>query len=81
MEYLDKVVRSLVLVLPKMSENVKTLKVKEGDKVRNNKMMSFRIHDDKLLEEYNTIGTKIEDNIELNVLPIFYEFILKKSLY
>ena len=33
-----------------MSGYVKTLKVKDGDKDKNNKLMSFRI--DKLLEKY-----------------------------
>ena len=31
-----------------MSRYVKTLKVKEGDKEKNNKLMSFRIDDEKL---------------------------------
>ena len=29
--YLDKVIRPLVLIMPKMSQYVKTFKVKEGD--------------------------------------------------
>ena len=35
--------------------------------------MSFRIDDEKLLEKYKTIWTKIEDlkNIELNALLIY----------
>ena len=38
-------------------------------KVKNNKLMSFRIDNDKLSEQYKTIWTKIEDlkNIKLNV--------------
>ena len=47
-EYLDKVTRALVLILPKMSGYIKTFKVKD----KNNKLMSFRIDDDKLLEKY-----------------------------
>ena len=43
--YLDKTIRPLVLIMPKMSRFVKTFKVKEG----NNKLMSFRIDDEKLL--------------------------------
>ena len=39
---------------------VKTFKVKEGDKDKNNKLMSFRINDEKLLEKYKSIWTKIE---------------------
>ena len=44
----DKAIRPLVLVMPKMSGYVKTLKVKEGDKYKNNKLMSFGIDDQKL---------------------------------
>ena len=35
--------------------------------------MSFRINDDKLLEKYKTIQTKIKDVkiIELNALPVY----------
>ena len=43
--------RPLVLIMPKMSEYVKTSKVKEGDKDKINKIMSFCIDDEKLLEE------------------------------
>ena len=41
-----------------MSGYVKIFKVKEG----NNKLMSFRIDDEKLLEKYKAIWTKIEDD-------------------
>ena len=47
--YLDDVIRQLVLILPKISEYVKTFKGK------NNKLMFFRRDDDKLLEKYKTI--------------------------
>ena len=50
--YLDKIKRHLVFILPKMSGYVKTFKVKDGDKDKNNKLMSFRIDDVKLLEKY-----------------------------
>ena len=35
--------------------------------------MSFRINDEKLLEKYQAIQTKIEDlkNIKLNALPVY----------
>ena len=51
-----------------MSQYVKTFKVKDGDKDKNNKLMSFRIDDKKLLEKYKAIWIKIEDlkNIELS---------------
>ena len=48
---LDKVMKPLVLILPKMSGYVKTFKVKD----KNNKLMSFRINDKKLLEKYKAI--------------------------
>ena len=72
-EYLGKTARPLVLVIPKMSGYVKTFKVKDGDKDKNNKLMSFRIDDEKLLEKCRAIWTKIEDlkSIELNALPLY----------
>ena len=54
-------IRPLVLVLPKMSGYVKTFKVKDGDKIENNQLISFHTDDEKLLEKYKSIGTKIED--------------------
>ena len=53
--YLDKSIRPLVLIMPKMSEYGKTFKAE--DKI--SKMMSFRIDDEKLLEKYKAIWTKI----------------------
>ena len=44
-----------------MSGYVKKLKVKDGDKDKNNKLMSFRIDDEKLLEKYKIIWNKTED--------------------
>ena len=49
--YLDKAIRPLVLIMPKISGYVKTFKVE--DKI--NKLMSFRIDDEKLLEKYKAI--------------------------
>ena len=43
--YLDKVMRPLVLIF-------KTFKVKDGDKDKNNKLMSLDIDDDKPLEKF-----------------------------
>ena len=59
--YLDKVIRSLVLVLPRMIGYVKLFKVKDEDTHETNKLMSFRIDDENLLEKYKTIWSKIED--------------------
>ena len=55
-----------------MSGYVKSFKVRDGDKVKSNKLMSFRIDDEKLLQKYKAIWTNIEDlkNIKLNVLPV-----------
>ena len=60
--YLDDVIRPLVLILPKMSGYIRTLRMKtDKDKINNDKLTSFHIDDDKLLEKYKTIWTKIED--------------------
>ena len=47
--------------------------MKDGDKVKNKKLLSFSIDGEKLLEKYKTIWTKIEDlkNIELDALPVY----------
>ena len=60
-EYLDEVIRPLVLILPKISGYIDTFKSKGGDKNKNNELMSLSIDDDKLLQKYKTIWTKIED--------------------
>ena len=59
--YLDKVIRLLLSVLPKMSRYVKAFKVKHRDKDKNSKLMSFRTDDEKLLGKFKTIWTKTED--------------------
>ena len=66
--YLDKVTRQLALIVPKMSGYVKIFKVKDGDKDESDKLMSFRIDDEKILKKYKANWTKIEDlkDIELN---------------
>ena len=56
-EYLDKVIRPLVLVLPKLGRYVKTFKVKN----KIDKLMSFRVDNEKLLEKYKTIWTRTEE--------------------
>ena len=47
-----KVAKPLVLIMPKMNGYIKTFKVKEGDKDKNNKLMPFLIDNEKLLERY-----------------------------
>ena len=42
-----------------MSGHVKTFKVKDGDKEKSNELMPLRIDDEKLLENYQIIWTKI----------------------
>ena len=74
---LDKAIRPLVLIMSKMRGYVKTFKIKEGDqkKIRkNNKLMSFCIDDERLLEKYKAIwkirtyGDKVYTNLRgLNV--------------
>ena len=66
--FINIAIRPLVLIMPKMSGYVTIFKVED----RINKLMSFRIEDEKLLEEYKAIWTKIEEinNIELNALPV-----------
>ena len=73
--HLDKDIRPLVLIMPKMSGYVKTFKVKE----KSNKLVSFGIADDKLSQNYKTFWTKIEDlkNTELNALPVYHDRYIK----
>ena len=68
---LDKAIRPLILIMPRMSGYVKTFKVED----KNNKLMSFHIDVEKLLEKYKAIWIKIKalKNIELNALPIYDE--------
>ena len=67
--YFDKTIRPLVLKMPKMSGYIKTFKVKE----ENNKLISFRIDNEKLLDKHKAIQTKTADfkNNNLNVLPVY----------
>ena len=58
-----------------MTGYVRTFKNKDRNKEKDkiDKLISFCIVNDKLLEKYKTIWTKIEDyqNIELNALPVY----------
>ena len=62
-----------------MSGHVKTFKVKQIDEDKNNIFMTFRAEDEKLLEKYKTIWTKIKElkNIDLYVLPVYYDRYIK----
>ena len=79
--YLDKTIRPLVLILPKMSGYVKTFKDNSEDKNKINKLMNLCIDDQKLLEKYKTIWTMIENlkSIELNALSIYDDRYIKKQ--
>ena len=67
--YLDEDIRTLVLIMPKMSGYVKAFKVE--DKL--SKLLSFRIDYEKVFEKYKAIWTNIKDlkNIKLNALPVY----------
>ena len=43
-----------------MSGYVKIFKVKEGDKDKSNKLMSFNLDDEKLLEKYKAIRLRLK---------------------
>ena len=77
--YLDKAIRSLVLIMPKTSRYLKTFNFKNGDKDKNNNLISFRIDDEKLLEKYKAIWTMIENfkNIEFNASPVYGDKYIK----
>ena len=61
-----------------MTGYVKTFKVKAGG----NKLMSFRIDDEKVLEKYKAIWAKMEDlkNAELNALPVYDDRYIKTKI-
>ena len=65
-----------------MSDYVKTFKDKDEDKDKNNKLMSFRIHDDELLVKNKTIWSKIGNlkNIQLNALPVYDDRYIKTKM-
>ena len=54
--------------MPKTSGYLQTFKVKDGDKDKNNKFISLRIDDEKLLDKYRAIWTMVEDSKRLNLL-------------
>ena len=81
--YSEKAIRPLVLIMPKISRYVKTFKVKDGDKNKINKLMSLRIDDEKLLQKYEAIGTRIEDLnafLKLNALPVYDDRYIKTKI-
>ena len=65
-----------------MSGYENTFKIKDGNKDKNNKLMSFCVNDGNLLENYKAILTMIEDlkNIELNILPVYDDRYIKTKI-
>ena len=61
---------------------LKTFKVKEGDKDKSSKLMSFRIDDGKLLGKYKVIWAKVENlnRTELNALPVHDDKYIKSII-
>ena len=80
--YLEKVITPIVLMLPRMSGYVDTFKVKDKEKDKNNKLLSLRINEEKLLEKYKTIWTKIKDLkiTGLIALPVFDDRYIKTKV-
>ena len=74
--YLHKVIIPLLLILPKLSDYVRLFKDK------NNILMSFGLNDDKLLGNYETIWSNIEDlhNFKSNTLLVFNDRYIKTQL-
>ena len=69
-------------MLPRMSGYVDTFKVKDKEKDKNNKLLSLRINEEKLLEKYKTIWTKIKDLkiTGLIALPVFDDRYIKTKV-
>ena len=61
-----------------MSGCVKTFKVED----KNNKLIYYRIDNEKLLEKYKAIWTKSKDfkNIQLNILPVYDDRYIKTKI-
>ena len=62
--------------MPKVSQYFKTVTAKDGDKDKNNKLT---INNEKLLEKYKPIWTKIED-IKSNTLPVYDDRCIKTKI-
>ena len=68
--------------MPKISGIIKTFKFRDGDRDKNNELMSFCIDDEGIFEKYKAIWTKIEDlkNVELNTLPVYDDRYIKTKI-
>ena len=73
--YLDKDIKPLVLIMSKKSRYFKTFKVEN----KINKLMSFCINDEKLLETYQATWTNIENlkRFKLNALSVYDDRYIK----
>ena len=58
--YLDKGIRPLVLIMHKMSGYVKTLKIEDGDKDKNNLLMSFLIEIRSYQKNIKLLGIRLK---------------------
>ena len=56
----DKAIRPLVLIMPKMNGYVEKVEVKDVDKNKNNKSMLFHIDAEKLLKSAKLFGLRLE---------------------
>ena len=77
-EYLDEVIRSLLLILPKVSRYDKIFKVKDGDKDKNHNLKSLHIDDEKLLEKYKNLWRF--KSIKLNALLVYDNRYIKTKI-
>ena len=68
--------------MPKISGIIKTFKFRDGDRDKNNELMSFCIDDEGIFEKYKAIWTKTEDlkNVELNTLPVYDDRYIKAKI-
>ena len=68
--YLDKAIRLLFLIMLTLSGYIKTFKGKDGDKDKNNKVMSFWYADDDILYFNGDSGYAIFSWSEMVVISI-----------
>ena len=80
--YSEKAIRPLDLILHKMSRYDQTFKLKMKVKIKINRLISFFIHDEKLLLKYKDVWTKIEDlkNTKLDALFVYDNRYIKTKI-
>ena len=76
--YLDKDIKPLVLIMSKMSRYFKTFKFEN----KINKLMSFCVNDEKLIETYKAIWTDIKNlkRFKLNALSVYDDRYIKTKI-